>query len=196
MLMPSQFLKRCSVTFISVRPFSQLEKFGNVLGGEKITEESLATFAAWHNAVSTSVKGEGGEGVKQQAKVEFANRVHENITFHPPTYFKKWEGKEFFLTIIECVGEVFGSSFSYGRQWVSPDGRDWALEFKAKIGESSLFVNGIDLVKLDENGKIIDFMVLARPPNGVAELKKEMMKRAGPKLALLKAKQFKSSIFG
>ena len=140
--------------------------------------------------------GEGTAEAKTDAHLKFSERVHDNVTFHPPTYFQKWKGKDFFLTIIEAVGDVFGSSFTYGRQWVSPDGRDWALEFHAKIGDSKMFINGIDLVKLDENGQIIEFMVLARPPNGVAELKKEMMKRAGPKLAMLKAKELKKSIFG
>ena len=41
------------------------------------------------------------------------------------------------------------------------------------------------LVKLDEAGRMIEFTVLARPPNGVDALKREMMKRVPPRLAAL-----------
>lgn len=38
-------------------------------------------------------------------------------------------------------------------------------------------------------GKIVEFIVLARPPNAVAELKKAMMQKVPMRLAKLKAKQ-------
>lgn len=66
----------------------------------------------------------------------------------PPTYFKAWVGKEEFLTLIGSVSEVFGPSFTYHRQFVSPDGSDWALEFSADIRDSGRRVNGIDLVQV------------------------------------------------
>ena len=100
------------------------------------------------------------------------------------------------LLLLSCVSEVFGKSFTYGRQWVSPDGRDWALEFTAQIGNSKKGITGIDLVKLNEDGKIVEFMVLARPPNGVAELKSQMMQKVPPRLAKLKLQQGLGSIFG
>ena len=85
--------------------------------------------------------------------------------------------------------EVFGTSFTYGRQWLSPDGHDWALEFKADIADTGRSIDGIDLVKLDEAGRMIEFTVLARPPNGVDALKREMMKRVPPRLAALKMRK-------
>ena len=50
-------------------------------------------------------------------------------------------------------------------------------------------LDGIDLVTLDEEGKMVDFTVMARPPNAVDELKKQMMMRVPVKIAALKAKQ-------
>lgn len=89
--------------------------------------------------------------------------------------------------MLGSVGEVFGPSFRYGRQWLSDDGREWALEFEADIGTRAL--TGIDLVSLDEDARITEFTVLARPPNAVEALKKEMMSRVPVRLAALKAKQ-------
>ena len=122
--------------------------------------------------------------------------VDSKCKFYPPTYFTAWEGRDEMLLLLSCVSEVFGKSFTYGRQWVSPDGRDWALEFTAQIGNSKKGITGIDLVKLNEDGKIVEFMVLARPPNGVAELKSQMMQKVPPRLAKLKLQQGLGSIFG
>ena len=41
-----------------------------------------------------------------------------------------------------------------GRQWLSDDANDWALEFHAEVRGKKL--DGIDLVKLDEDGKICE----------------------------------------
>lgn len=158
-----------------------------------MTPAALNTFDAWHKAVELGVHG---SQVDSTAIENFSGCVHEKIKFNPPTYFKGWTGREEFVTIITAVGQVFGKSFKYHRQFVSPDGLDWGLEFSAEIGNSGKKMTGIDLVKLDEDGNIVDFTVLARPPNAVTELKNEMMKRVGPKMAILKAKQAASSLFG
>ena len=44
-------------------------------------------------------------------------------------------------------------------------------------------------MSVDADGLITDFAVLARPPNAVAALKDEMMRRVPVKMATLKAKQ-------
>lgn len=75
------------------------------------------------------------------------------------------------------------------RQWLSDDGREWALEFEADIGDSGRRLHGMDLISLDGGGLIKEFTVVARPPNAVAALKKEMMAKVPLRLAKLKAKQ-------
>ena len=81
-----------------------------------------------------------------------------------------------------------------GSQFLSEDGRDWALEFHAHIAATGKRLEGIDMVRVDEDGKIIEFAVLARPPNAVAALKDEMMRRVPPRLAALKVKQAASAL--
>ena len=112
--------------------------------------------------------------------------LHDQCVFKPPTYYAPWVGGDETLLLLTCASEVFGASFTYHRQWLSPDGHDWALEFKADIADTGRSIDGVDLVKLDEAGRMIEFTVLARPPNGVDALKREMMKRVPPRLAALK----------
>ena len=111
-------------------------------------------------------------------------------------------------------------------QWISPDGRDWVLEFNTNIGDTKRRMTGVDMVKLNEEvslnarlqciqlnfclsfffkiyyhiivivqGKIEEFIVLARPPNAVAELKSAMMQKVPMRLAKLKAKQSLGNLF-
>ena len=68
-------------------------------------------------------------------------------------------------------------------------GHEWALEFTTRSTPAKKLLTGIDLVSLDEAGKIKEFTVLARPPNAVALLKDEMMRRVPMRLAAMKAKK-------
>ena len=174
---------------------TNLSMHGNVLGGENMTPQALQTFQAWHTGVSASMHAEDTPDPEKIVKALY-DRVDPKCKFYPPTYFTPWEGRDEMLVLLSCVSEVFGKTFTYGRQWLSPDGRDWALEFTADVGESNKRITGIDLVKLNEDGKMIEFVVLARPPNGVSELKNQMMIKVPPRLVKLKLKQGMSSIFG
>lgn len=178
-------------------------EFGNVLGGNNITLQAENTFRIWHKTIQEGTKitsnndnKDNNKEVVKQLFLDLKQNVHPKCIFSPPTYYKSWVGSDEFLCIIESVGTVFGCSFEYQRQWLSDDGHDWALEFTATIGSSKYKLNGIDLVKLDKDGKICEFTVLGRPPNAIEELKKNMMYIATPKLMALKAKQSMSSIFG
>ena len=157
-----------------------------IFGGQNASPACKETFDAWHSSVN-AVLYEGGSAEALHAA--FAPHMAPDCVFRPPTYFTPWKGRDETLLILACVSEVFGPSFQYGRQWLSDDGREWALEFTADIAETGRTVHGIDMVSLCEAGRITDFTVLARPPNAVAALKDEMMRRVPVRLAKLKAKQ-------
>ena len=180
---------------LTLRKKTDLSRHGNVLGGHEISPSALKTFETWHKCLLLSTQG----GAMSEGSLPIINNladcVHKKCIFHPPTYFTPWTGRDEFLLLIQAVSEVFGKSFKYHRQWLSPDGKDWALEFTADIGDSGRKITGMDLVKLDENGQIIEFIVLARPPNAVKELKDAMMSKVPMRLAALKAKQTLSNVF-
>ncbi len=96
----------------------------------------------------------------------------DQVEFRPPTYFATWTGKEPVAAVLGHVGQVF-EDFKYRR--VMGDGKDWALEFQCKIGE--LDAVGVDLLTLDDEGKIINFEVVMRPYKSIGALKEAMMQK-------------------
>jgi len=59
------------------------------------------------------------------------------------------------------------------------------LEFSAMVGDKQL--KGVDLIRFDEHGKIVEFEVMIRPINATAALGEEMGKRLGALLPAFKA---------
>lgn len=155
-------------------------------GGANASQACKTTFSAWHETVGAALST---DCAAEDSVQRLRPHIHPDCVFKPPTYFKAWHGRDEALLLLSCVGDVFGTSFRYGRQWLSDDGREWALEFSADVAATGKQIDGIDLVSLSEDGRIREFTVLARPPNAVAALKSEMMMRVPLRLAKLKAKQ-------
>ncbi|MNR40754.1 hypothetical protein D3C85_1590750 [compost metagenome] len=59
------------------------------------------------------------------------------------------------------------------------------LEFSARVDGREL--KGIDMIRFDEQGKIVDFEVMVRPMSGLQALGAEMGRRLGAYLAAAKA---------
>jgi hypothetical protein len=59
------------------------------------------------------------------------------------------------------------------------------LEFSAAVGDKSL--KGIDMIRFDEEGKIVDFEVMIRPFNALQALGAEMGARLAASLPADKA---------
>jgi len=178
-----QFAGTPSVRYFGTTPQPRaLSDYGTVYGGSCASDGAIASFAAWHAAVDAAMKG--GDAAALLRPV-----MHTSCVFRPPTYYQPWTGGEECMLLLQAVSEVFGPEFKYGRQWLSDDAREWALEFSAPIGDTGKVLQGMDLVTLDEDCKISEFTVLARPPNAVAALKSAMMQKVPPRLAKLKAMQ-------
>jgi len=72
------------------------------------------------------------------------------------------------------------SDFRYHRTFIGGE-RDVVLEFSAKVGDRDL--KGIDMIRFDEAGRIVDFEVMVRPASGLQALGAAMARRMGPILA-------------
>lgn len=114
----------------------------------------------WHKFVET-----------QDAKI-LDELLAENVQFHSPFVWKPKDGKAITKIILTTVTQVF-QDFRYVREIL--DDNNWALEFEAKIGELTL--RGVDLIQLNDEGKIIDFEVMVRPANALQALGMEMGRR-------------------
>lgn len=110
--------------------------------------------------------------VETQDAVILDELLAENVQFHSPFVWKPKDGKAITKIILTTVTQVF-KDFRYVREIL--DGNNWALEFEAKIGELTL--RGVDLIQLNDEGKIIDFEVMVRPANALQALGIEMGRR-------------------
>ena len=96
----------------------------------------------------------------------------EDVEFRSPFAFTPYRGRRAVTGLLQTVIQVFGE-FRYHRQFVAGDSA--ALEFSAYIGDLSL--KGIDLIRLGDDGRIVDFEVMIRPANALLALGEEMGKR-------------------
>src|SRR5690606_8767671 len=103
--------------------------------------------------------------------------------FRSPMAFNPYPGAQAVNLILSTVIQVF-EDFVYHRELVSEDGLSVVLEFSARVGERQL--KGIDLIRFDDAGQILDFEVMVRPMSGLQALGEEMGRRLAPQLAALK----------
>lgn len=74
--------------------------------------------------------------------------------------------------------------FTYYRQFVTDDGKSVVLEFSATIGDKAL--KGIDMIRFDDEGRIVEFEVMIRPFNALQALGAEMGARLAQQLPAFK----------
>jgi hypothetical protein len=96
----------------------------------------------------------------------------ENVIFHSPYLWGPYNGRQAVWLILAAVSKIF-QEFAYHRELI--DGNNWALEFSAKVDDLSL--KGIDLIRLDEDGLIVEFEVFVRPANSLQALGEAMARR-------------------
>ena len=78
------------------------------------------------------------------------------------------------ILVLSTVTRVF-ENFAYHRQLASDDGLDVVLEFSANVGDKKL--KGIDFIRFDEQGRIVEFEVMVRPLSGLQALGAAMGQR-------------------
>ncbi|WP_425992646.1 nuclear transport factor 2 family protein [Afipia sp. DC4300-2b1] len=128
------------------------------------------TLTGWHRFVETK-----SEDVLRPL-------LAETTVFRSPFVHLPIPGRPASLLILGAVVQIF-ENFRYHRTFVAGS-HDVALEFSATIGDLQL--KGIDLVKFDSAGKIIEFEVMIRPFKALEALSTRMSARIGPELAKYK----------
>jgi len=107
-----------------------------------------------------------------------------DAVFRSPMAHTPYPGAPVVAMILNTVLQVF-QDFTYHRELASADGLNVVLEFAARVGERQL--KGIDMIRFDEQGKIVEFEVMVRPLSGLQALGEDMGKRLGAYLAAAKA---------
>lgn len=127
-----------------------------------MNEQFAETLRQWHEFIKT-----------QEAEI-LDEILSDEVSFHSPFIWKPKLGKPITKKILITAASVF-EDFRYIREIFGE--HDWMLEFEASIGELTL--RGVDIIKINEAGKIVDFEVMVRPANALQVLGLEMTKRLG-----------------
>ena len=137
----------------------------------KLQPHAAATLERWHRMIATD---------DLSALPEL---LHAQAVFRSPMAHSPYPGAIVVSTILNTVSKVF-SDFTYHRELASADGLNVVLEFSAKVGDRQL--KGIDMIRFDEQGKIVEFEVMVRPMSGLQALGEAMAQRLAPYLAASK----------
>ena len=121
----------------------------------------------WHEMVASHDLG------------DLATLVHPDAVFRSPMAHSPYGPAAALLLALQTVVQVF-EDFRYHRQLASADGLNVVLEFSARVGDRDL--KGIDLIRFDAQGLIVEFEVMIRPLSGLQALGAEMGARLGQTL--------------
>ena len=103
----------------------------------------------------------------------------DEVVFHSPVVHTPQRGKAVTTLYLRGAMQVLGSpAFRYEREVRGE--RDAVLEFVTEI--DGITINGVDLIRWDDAGRIVDFKVMVRPLKAIHILHEKM----GELLAQLK----------
>ncbi len=110
------------------------------------------TLARWHRIVATK-DARGLEALLADA-----------VVFHSPVVHTPQVGKPVTTMYLAAALHVFGNdTFHYVREVAGAS--DAVLEFHVEI--DGVIVNGVDMIRWDDAGRIVDFKVMLRPLKAV-----------------------------
>ena len=120
---------------------------------------SIDTIAAWHKLVATQDPG-GLDAL-----------LADNAVFLSPVVHTPQAGKALTRAYLMAAFQVFSNeTFRYVREIKGP--RDAVLEFQVEI--DGIQMNGVDMIKWDDDGKIVEFKVMLRPLKAVNLIHQKM----------------------
>ncbi len=115
------------------------------------------------------------------APADLNDLLHDDVVFHSPVVFTPIRGKEMVTMYLSAAAVTFAgdqaSGFRYVRETFSDDSA--VLEFETTM--AGKYVNGVDIIRADVDGKIVEFRVMIRPlqaVNTVHELMRAQLERA------------------
>jgi predicted SnoaL-like aldol condensation-catalyzing enzyme len=101
-----------------------------------------------------------------------AELLADDAVFHSPVVHRPQEGKALVTLYLSAAATVLGNnSFKYVREIV--DGQNAVLEFVCEV--DGITINGVDLIRWNDDDRIVDFKVMVRPLKGVNMIHQKMM---------------------
>ncbi len=132
------------------------------------------TIANWHDHLRG--KFEGGLDAL----------LHDDCVFYSPVVFTPQRGKEITKMYLNAAGATLGGDeprpgaqagsgdekkgFRYTKEVLA--GNQAILEFETEMGGK--YINGVDIITCDDDGKIVEFKVMVRPLQAINLLHQQM----------------------
>ena len=135
----------------------------------------MSAIEQWHEVMKVG----GKEGA-----LKLDSLLHDDVIFYSPVVFTPQKGKKITMLYLSAASGVFGdqkstnnsekklSKFKYVNEII--EGNSACLEFETEM--NGLYVNGVDLIKWNEDNKITEFKVLIRPLQAVNHIHQMMGK--------------------
>ena len=117
----------------------------------------------------TSAFGAAVEAKDIEAAID---RLSADCVFRSPVVFRPYEGRDAVGRILNAVFQVF-EDFRYVDEMTSADRE--VLIFEAKVGDR--IVQGVDLLRLTDDGLVGELTVMVRPMSGLLALADAMRER-------------------
>lgn len=122
------------------------------------------TLARWHHLVNN------------QDVTGLDSLLADDVVFYSPIVHAPQAGKEITKHYLAAALQVFcNESFEYVRELA--DGHGAILEFQVEI--EGVTVNGVDMIRWDEKGKIVEFKVMLRPIKAINLIGEKMAAMLG-----------------
>jgi hypothetical protein len=130
------------------------------------------TIAKWHRFLGGELPG----GLDEL--------LHDDVVFYSPVVFTPQKGKTVTTLYLTAAGSAFGASakgsaggggssaskFRYTKEVLA--GHHAVLEFEAEVGGK--YINGVDIITCDAEGRIVEFRVMLRPLQAVTMMHEQM----------------------
>lgn len=121
--------------------------------------------ARWHRYLGGELPGGVGE------------LLAEDVVFYSPVVYTPQRGKAVTTQYLEAASEALAGGadapFRYTKQVLSGDTA--VLEFETSV--EGRYVNGVDIIRCDDEGRIVEFRVLIRPLQGIQAVHEQMRRR-------------------
>jgi hypothetical protein len=96
----------------------------------------------------------------------------DDVVFRSPAVFAPQKGKDLNALYLRSAMTVLGPSLRYVDEWYGPSSA--VLEFEAEL--DGLYVHGVDMLRWNDDDRLVSFTVMVRPMRGLTKLI-ELMQR-------------------
>lgn len=109
--------------------------------------------------------------MKSHDAEELSDLLADDVVFYSPVVHTPQVGKDITLLYLSSAGKVLGDDkFQYVREVIDADSA--VLEFTNEI--DGVQINGIDMIRFNDDGRIVEFKVMIRPLKAINIVHKKM----------------------